>query len=71
MPWFLGKEGCLILDGGKVPLVLRERDNAGHHESVGVKWEVIGTAYAHGFMDGLASRWARAGKLTKRDFILI
>jgi hypothetical protein len=69
----LSKIGDLVvtLDGGKVPLVLRERNNVGHYESGGVKWEVIGTAYAHGFMDGLASQWARVGKLTKRDFDLI
>lgn len=67
------KIGDLVvtLDGGKVPLVLRERKNVSHNESAGVKWEVIGTAYAHGFMDGLASQWATVGKLTKRDFDLI
>jgi hypothetical protein len=67
------KIGDLVvtLDGGKVPLVLRERNNVGHYESGGVKWEVIGTAYAHGFMDGLASQWARVGKLMKKDFDLI
>jgi hypothetical protein len=55
----------VIVDGGKVPLVLRERNN------IGGNWEVIGTAYAHGFMDGLASQWAGVGKLAKREFNLI
>lgn len=61
----------VAVDGGKVPLVLRERNKVGHHENGGVKWEVIGTAYVHGFMDGLASQWAADGKLTRRDFGLI
>jgi hypothetical protein len=61
----------VAVDGGKVPLVLRERNNVAHRENGGVKWEVIGTAYAHGFMDGLASQWAGDGKLTKREFDLI
>ena len=67
------KIGDLVVavDGGKVPLVLRERNNTSHHENNGVKWEVIGTAYAHGFMDGLASQWAGDGKLARTDFDLI
>jgi hypothetical protein len=66
------KIGDLVVavDGGKVPLVLRERNNVGQHENGRVKWEVIGTAYAHGFMDGLASQWAADGK-SKSDFHLI
>ncbi|KAH8588292.1 heterokaryon incompatibility protein-domain-containing protein [Bisporella sp. PMI_857] len=69
----LSKIGDLVVavDGGKVPLVLRERNSVSHHENSGLKWKVIGTAYAHGFMDGLASQWAGDGKLTKRDFDLI
>jgi hypothetical protein len=55
----------VIVDGGKVPLVLRERNN------IGRKWEVIGTGYTHGFMDGLASQWAGDGKLIKRNFDII
>jgi hypothetical protein len=61
----------VIVDGGKVPLVLREMNSVGEHENDGGKWAVIGTAYVHGFMDGLASQWADDGRLTKRDFSLI
>ena len=81
VPWEGGLSGdekpskigdlVVAVDGGKVPLVLRERKNVGHHENSGVKWEVIGTAYVHGFMDGLASQWAGDGRLAKRDFELV
>lgn len=56
---------------GRFRLFFRREKNVSHNESAAVKWEVIGTAYAHGFMDGLASQWATVGKLTKRDFDLI
>jgi hypothetical protein len=61
----------VAVDGGKVPLVLRKRNNVAHLENGGGKWDVIGTAYVHGFMDGLASQWAGDGKSTKEDFDLI
>ncbi|KAE9368013.1 HET-domain-containing protein [Stipitochalara longipes BDJ] len=57
----------VVVEGGKVPLVLREKER----NDGGGKWEVVGTAYAHGFMDGLASQWAEEGKLTRRDFALV
>lgn len=81
VPWEGGSSGdnkpsrvgdlVVAVEGGKVPLVLRERNNVGHQENGGEEWEVIGTAYCHGFMDGLASQWAENGKLTRRNFDLI
>jgi hypothetical protein len=57
----------VVVMGGKVPLVLREK---GNDEENG-KWEVIGTAYVHGFMDGLASGWVEEGRLKERTFDVV
>jgi hypothetical protein len=54
----------IVVRGGKVPLVLREKGN----EEGNGKWEVIGTAYVHGFMDGLATGWVEEGRLKERTF---
>lgn len=35
------------------------------------KWEVIGTAYVHGFMDGLAMEWAERGMLKECTFDVV
>ncbi|KAN0095150.1 HET domain containing protein [Hyaloscypha variabilis] len=56
----------VAVEGGKVPLVLRERER----NNAGGTWEVVGTGYAHGFMDGRAALWAEEWKLEKRDFLL-
>jgi hypothetical protein len=66
-----GKVGDSIVavDGGKVPRVLRQK--RGYLSEETEEWEVVGTAYVHGMMDGLASEWAENGKLSKRDFRLV
>lgn len=57
----------VVVDGGKVPLVLREKEGHGGKGT----WEVIGTAYVHGFMDGLAGQWAELGNLRINEFDLV
>jgi hypothetical protein len=69
---FLG-DVVAVLDGEKVPLVLKERplpdgDTGGDGD---VKYEVVGTAYVHAFMDGLAAAWVETGMLQRRDFHVI
>ena len=53
----------VVLSGAKVPLVLR---NVWGDGGVG-KYEVIRTAYVHGFMDGEARLLVRGGELEERS----
>ena len=57
-----------IVDGGKVPLVLRSVE---HGQEGDKRWEVIGAAYVHGFMDGHAVRWSEEGRLEEQDLLII
>ncbi len=62
-----------VVDGGKVPIVLRENplpnNNVGDRSEV--NYEIVGTAYVHGFMDGLVASWAGKGVLKRRDFGIV
>lgn len=63
-----------VVEGGKVPLILREKIGPdGKKESAegNAKWEVVGTAYVHGFMDGLAAEWVERGMLKPRMFDVV
>jgi hypothetical protein len=63
-----------VVEGGKVPLILRERvgPDGGKESAEGsAKWEVVGTGYVHGFMDGLAAKWVERGILKKRTFDIV
>lgn len=57
----------VVLSGAKVPLILR---NVGDEGGVG-RYEVIGTAYVHGFMDGEAKSLVRDGELEERFIGLV
>ncbi|KAJ9158006.1 HET-domain-containing protein [Coniochaeta hoffmannii] len=62
-------EGDLIavLDGGKVPVILREvPDRAGRE----TEYVVVCVAYVHGFMDGEAVEMCEAGELTEQEFLI-
>lgn len=64
-----GGDEVVILDGGKVPMVIRPvKDRSEDGESC---YEVIGTAYVHGFMDGQAARWVERGELKEGSFTLV
>lgn len=56
-----------VVDGGKVPLVLRSVENFQEGDK---RCEVIGAAYVHGFMDGQTVRWSDEGRLEKQDFLV-
>lgn len=56
-----------VLDGGKVPVVLREVDNDGNCR----KFKFIGTAYVHGFMNGEAMLAVAQGNLTETQVLLV
>lgn len=66
------KEGDLIavLEGAKVPMVLRPVSE-GQIEGGQVKYQLISTAYVHGFMDGEAARWVNEGKRHEEEFLLV
>jgi hypothetical protein len=63
----------VVARGGKVPLVLREKATPDEKKSPegSERWEVVGTAYVHGFMDGLAAEWVEKGMLKERDFDIV
>ena len=62
-----------VVDGGKVPIVLRENplpdNNVGDRSEVNI--ESVGTAYVHGFIDGLVADWTEKGILKRRDFSIV
>ncbi|OIW26613.1 HET-domain-containing protein [Coniochaeta ligniaria NRRL 30616] len=63
------REGDLIavLDGGKVPVILREVPGEAGQEK---EYVVVCVAYVHGFMDGKAAQMCDAGALTEQEFLI-
>lgn len=63
------REGDLIavLDGGKVPVILRKVPLAPGAEE---EYVVVCVAYVHGFMDGQAAEMCEAGELTEQEFLI-
>lgn len=61
------REGDVIavLDGGKVPVILRPVDGDDS------RFHVVTTAYVHGYMDGEAMVGVENGKLQRRDLFLV
>ncbi|KUJ13127.1 uncharacterized protein LY89DRAFT_721896 [Mollisia scopiformis] len=59
----------LVVDGGKVPLVIRQVKSG--LEQVDEEWEVLGTAYVHGFMDGRANEWVNEARLERSSITLV
>ncbi|KFY31367.1 hypothetical protein V493_01168 [Pseudogymnoascus sp. VKM F-4281 (FW-2241)] len=55
----------VVVDGGKVPLLLREVES-----TEGGRYTVVNAVYVHGFMDGEARTWVDEGKLSEQDFLL-
>ncbi|KAF2963712.1 hypothetical protein GQX73_g9865 [Xylaria multiplex] len=54
-----------ILDGGKVPCLLRP-----FHESNELRCRMIHSVYIHGYMDGRVASMVEEGRLLKRDILL-
>ncbi|KAL3422617.1 heterokaryon incompatibility protein [Phlyctema vagabunda] len=61
----------VVLDGGKVPLVVRPIAKNPTGGSAEQCYKVVGTAYVHGFMDGQAMKWEEEGKLESGSFCLV
>lgn len=62
-----------VVEGGKVPLVLRDKVMSDKKQCVDGNelWEIVGTAYVHRLMDGLAAEWVERGTITKQSFHII
>nr|CEG02308.1 unnamed protein product [Fusarium pseudograminearum CS3220]CEG02964.1 unnamed protein product [Fusarium pseudograminearum CS3487] len=62
-----------ILDGGKVPMILRKTDQVSNSgkDSTGGAYRVVCPAYVHGFMDGKAEAGVTEGWLKKQDILLV
>lgn len=58
-------DAIVVVDGGKVPLLLREVKGA-----MG-EYIVINAVYVHGFMDGEAKTWVDEEKLSEQDFLVV
>ncbi|EWG53378.1 hypothetical protein FVEG_11822 [Fusarium verticillioides 7600] len=67
---FAAKQGDVVavLDGGKVPLVLRKVQSRDGVE--GESYMVVGSTYVHGFMDGEAEAGVTEGWLEKREILV-
>ncbi|CAF3511544.1 unnamed protein product [Fusarium graminearum] len=55
-----------VLDGGKVPMILRKTDPVSE-KSTEDTYRIVGPAYVHGFMDGKAEVGVTEGWLAKQD----
>lgn len=56
-----------------MPLVLREKVVTDRKQCVDGNelWELVGTAYVHGLMDGLAAEWVEKGTITEQSFHIV
>ncbi|KAH6669866.1 hypothetical protein B0J14DRAFT_640857 [Halenospora varia] len=62
----------VVVEGGKVPLVVRSVDGGTDSDStLDERVQIIGTGYIHGFMDGLAEEWADKHLLDRKKFIIV
>ncbi|KAF5667197.1 heterokaryon incompatibility protein (het-6OR allele) [Fusarium heterosporum] len=61
----------VVLDGGKLPMVLRKVSAKEQHEGKENTCRLVGPAYVHGFMDGEAEIGVTEGWLQKQDILLI
>ncbi|KAK0748903.1 heterokaryon incompatibility protein-domain-containing protein [Schizothecium vesticola] len=63
-------DAVAVLDGAKVPVILREVPGQHSEDGLG-KFELVSTAYVHGFMDGEAYAKVEALGLRKQRFMLV
>ncbi|OBT60746.1 hypothetical protein VE03_10875 [Pseudogymnoascus sp. 23342-1-I1] len=57
----------VVVEGGKVPLLLREMEVEGEDE----RYTVVNAVYVHGFMDGEARTGVDEGRLSEREFLVV
>ena len=55
----------VVVDGGKVPLLLREVEGDGRD------YTVVNAVYVHGFMDGETRAWVDEGRLSEQHFMVV
>ncbi|KAF4344564.1 heterokaryon incompatibility 6 OR allele [Fusarium beomiforme] len=60
----------VVLDGGKVPMVLRKINSEYSLDNGGELYRVVGSTYVHGFMDGEAEVGVTEGWLEKREILI-
>lgn len=60
----------VVLDGGKIPMVLRKVDSKRDHEGAGEVYKIVCSTYAHGFMDSEAEIGVSEGWLKKQDILI-
>ncbi|ESZ91946.1 hypothetical protein SBOR_7691 [Sclerotinia borealis F-4128] len=60
----------VVLNGAKVPVVLRKRTGNPGGSRDKCEYVLVGPAYVHGLMDGEAMMLADEGRLEKQEFIL-
>ena len=67
------KEGdvVVVLDGGKVPMILRKAEDVAAQEGPGDYYRIVCATYVHGFMDGEADLGVEEGWLKKQDIMLV
>ncbi|KAF5709456.1 heterokaryon incompatibility 6 OR allele [Fusarium mundagurra] len=61
----------VVLDGGKVPMVLRKAGPGYRNKGIGEVYHIVCSTYVHGFMDGEAEIGVIDGWLKKEDFLII
>ncbi|RFN45353.1 heterokaryon incompatibility protein 6, or allele [Fusarium flagelliforme] len=61
----------VVLDGGKVPMILRKAEDKAVEEESEDLYRVVCAAYVHGFMDGEAEVGVEEGWLKKQDILLV
>lgn len=60
-----------VLDGGKVPVILRQVQRNGLGDAGEFVYHFVCVAYVHGFMDGEVEESVAQGTLKKKDILLI
>ncbi|EEU35692.1 uncharacterized protein NECHADRAFT_87938 [Fusarium vanettenii 77-13-4] len=59
-----------VLEGAKIPMVLRRAEANHEHQGLGEVYQVVCSTYVHGFMDGEAERGVSEGWLEEKDFLI-
>ncbi|KAI8711316.1 HET domain-containing protein [Fusarium sp. LHS14.1] len=59
-----------VLDGAKIPMVLRRAEANHEHQGLEEVYQVVCSTYVHGFMDGEAERGVSEGWLEEKDFLI-
>ncbi|KAE8441554.1 hypothetical protein EG329_004673 [Mollisiaceae sp. DMI_Dod_QoI] len=61
----------VILYGGPVPFILRERDGYGRQPNMAVQYELIGECYVQGYMHGGVIEEAQRCNIPPQQFVLV